>query len=45
MNLRKIILIAIAAIASVAGALTVTAYQTNNQKTVLIFHNISGMDA
>src|SRR3989344_2656378 len=37
MKLRKIILIAIAAIASVAGALTVTAYQTNNQKTVLIF--------
>lgn len=37
MNLRKIILIAIAAIASVAGALTVTAYQTNNKKSVLIF--------
>ncbi|MBL7884815.1 MAG: hypothetical protein JNL69_12150, partial [Bacteroidia bacterium] len=37
MNYKKLILIAIAAIVSIAGAVTVTAYQTNNKPSVLIF--------
>jgi len=37
MKLRKILLVAIATIATITGAVTLTSYQTNNQKTVLIF--------
>lgn len=37
MNYRRLILIAIIAFATVAGAVTLTAYQTNNKKTLLIF--------
>jgi hypothetical protein len=37
MKFKKLIFIVIAAIVSVAGAITVTAYQTNNKPTVLIF--------
>ncbi|MFL5764493.1 MAG: alpha-2-macroglobulin family protein [Bacteroidia bacterium] len=37
MRFKKLIFIAIAAIASVAGAVTVTAYQTNSKPAVLVF--------
>ena len=37
MNFRKLILIAILALAGIAGAVTLTAYKTNNKATVLIF--------
>lgn len=37
MKFKKLLLITLAALASIAGAITVTAYQTNNKQTVLIF--------
>lgn len=37
MKFRKLILIAILALAGIAGAVTLTAYKTNNKATVLIF--------
>lgn len=37
MKLKKLVFVVIAAIMSVAGAITVTAYQTNSKATVLIF--------
>ncbi len=37
MKFRKLILIATVTLATVAGAVTLTAYQTNSKKTVLIF--------
>ena len=37
MKFKKLFFIAIIAIVSIASALTVTAFQTNNKATVLIF--------
>ncbi len=37
MKIKKIVLVALAAVFSIAGAITVTAYQTNHKQSVLIF--------